>query len=144
MSEFRVATFDCYGTLIDWEGGVGSFLYELARRHEGEPPPARELRERWEALQFERIQEGWRSYREILADSLAAWTGERGYRYNERDGQALARSMECWQPFPDTRSALLQAKAQGLRLVIISNTDRDIIEHTLRHLAVPFDDVVTC
>ena len=37
---------------------------------------------------------------------LAAWTGERGYRYNERDGQALARSMECWQPFPDTVPAL--------------------------------------
>ena len=74
MSEFRVATFDCYGTLIDWEGGVGSFLYELARRHEHDPPPARELRERWEALQFERIQEDWRSYREILADSLAATT----------------------------------------------------------------------
>ena len=60
-----MATFDCYGTLIDWEGGVGSFLYELARRHEQDPPLARELRERWEALQFERIQGEWRSYREF-------------------------------------------------------------------------------
>ncbi|MEA2418734.1 MAG: 2-haloacid dehalogenase [Thermoleophilaceae bacterium] len=141
MSEIRVATFDCYGTLIDWEGGVGSFLYELARRHEHDPPPARELRERWEALQFERIQGGWRSYREILADSLAEWEGERGYRYNEHDGEALARSMECWQPFPDAVPALRAARAAGLRLWIISNTDRAIIDHSLQHLEVEFDGV---
>jgi len=139
MSEFRVATFDCYGTLIDWEGGVGAFLYELARRHEQDPPPARELRERWEALQFERIQAGWRSYREILADSLAAWSGERGYRYNEHDGEALARSMESWQPFPDTVPALRAAREAGLKLWILSNTDRAILDHSLRHMEVEFD-----
>jgi 2-haloalkanoic acid dehalogenase type II len=120
---------------------VGAFLYELARRHEHDPPPARELRERWEALQFERLQTGWRSYREILADSLAAWSGERGYRYNERDGEALARSMECWQPFPDAVPALQAASAAGLRLWIISNTDRAIIEHSLQHLEVDFAGV---
>ena len=133
-----MATFDCYGTLIDWEGGVGSFLYELARRHDHDPPPARELRERWEALQFERIQADWRCYREILADSLAAWAGERGYRFNEHDGEQLARSMESWQPFPDTVPALRAAQDAGLRLWIISNTDRAILEHSLRHLEVDF------
>jgi 2-haloacid dehalogenase len=141
MSEIRVATFDCYGTLIDWEGGVGSFLYELARRHEHDPPPARELREHWEQLQFERIQGDWRSYRAVLADSLAAWAGERGYRYNEHDGEALARSMECWQPFPDTVPALRAARDAGLRLWIISNTDRAIIDHSLHHLEVEFEGV---
>jgi 2-haloacid dehalogenase len=141
MSEFRVATFDCYGTLIDWEGGIGSFLYELARRHERNPPPARELRERWEELQFERLQGGYRSYREIMADALAEWVGERGYRYNENDGEALARSMECWQPFPDTVPALRAAQEAGLRLWIISNTDRAIIHHSLQHLEVEFAGV---
>ena len=136
-----MATFDCYGTLIDWEAGLGAFLYELARRHEHDPPPARELRERWEALQFERIQAGWRSYREILADSLAAWSGERGYRFNEHDGEALARSMESWQPFPDTVPALRAARDAGLRLWIVSNTDRAIMEHSLRHLEVEFAGV---
>jgi 2-haloacid dehalogenase len=136
-----VATFDCYGTLIDWEGGVGSFLYELARRHEQDPPPARELRERWEALQFDRIQGEWRSYREVLADSLSAWAGERGYRFNEHDGERLARSMESWQPFPDTGPALQAARDAGLRLWIISNTDRAIMQHSLRHLEVEFDGV---
>jgi 2-haloacid dehalogenase len=141
MSEFRVATFDCYGTLIDWEGGVGSFLYELARRQEREPPPASELRERWEELQFDRLQGDWRNYREVLADSLAEWAGERGYRFNEQDGEQLARSMESWQPFPDTVPALRAARDAGLRLWIISNTDRAIMAHSLRHLRVEFDGV---
>ena len=139
--EVQVATFDCYGTLIDWEGGAGAFLYELARRHEREPPPGRELRERWEELQFERLQGEYRSYRDILTDSLAECAGERGYRWNTEDGEELARSMESWQPFPDTVAALRAAKEAGLRLWIISNTDRAIIEHSLRHLEVEFDGV---
>jgi 2-haloalkanoic acid dehalogenase type II len=141
MNPIRLATFDCYGTLIDWEGGVGSFLYEIARRHEHDPPPARDLRERWEALQFERIQGEWCSYRGVLADSLAAWAGERGYRFNERDAEQLARSMESWQPFPDTVPALRAAREAGLRLWILSNTDRAIIAHSLRHLEVEFDGI---
>jgi 2-haloacid dehalogenase len=77
----------------------------------------------------------------VLSDSLAEWASERGYRWNERDGQALARAMECWQPFPDTVPALRAAKDAGLALWIISNTDRAIMEHTLRHLEVDFDGV---
>jgi 2-haloacid dehalogenase len=136
-----MATFDCYGTLIDWEGGAAGFLYELARRHEPDPPPGRELRARWEELQFERLQGGWQSYRDVLKDSLAEWAGERGYRWNERDGEAMARAMESWQPFPDTIPALRAAKEAGLGLWIISNTDRAIMEHSLRHLEVDFDGV---
>ena len=138
---FKIATFDCYGTLIDWEGGAASFLYELARRHEPDPPPGRELRERWEAIQFERLSGAYAPYREVLAHSLAEWAGERGYRWNQRDGEALARSMQSWQPFPDTVPALRAAKEAGLRLWIISNTDRSIMDHSLRHLEVEFDGV---
>jgi 2-haloacid dehalogenase len=136
-----MATFDCYGTLIDWEGGAASFLYDLARRHEPDPPPGRVLRERWEELQFERLHGGWISYRRVLSDSLCEWAGERGYRWNASDGEALARAMESWQPFPDTIPALRAAKAAGLGLWIISNTDRAIMEHTLRHLELDFDGV---
>jgi 2-haloalkanoic acid dehalogenase type II len=141
---FRVATFDCYGTLIDWEGGLGTFLYALARRKgDQEPEPGSVLRERWEAIQFELIQGDYRPYREVLADALREWCGERRYRWNENDGEALADSMRAWQPFPDTVPALRAARAAGLRLVIASNTDRDIIEHSLHQMDVPFDDVQT-
>jgi 2-haloacid dehalogenase len=136
-----LATFDCYGTLIDWEGGAAAFLYELARRHESDPPPARELRDRWEALQFERLSGDWRPYRRVLADSLAELAGEYGWRWNKTDGEELARSMESWQPFPDTIPALRAAREGGIGLWIISNCDRAIIEHSLRHMDVEFDGV---
>lgn len=140
---FRVATFDCYGTLVDWEGGAASFLYQLATR-EGDPDPGQGqvLRDRWEALQFELLAGPYQPYRTILAASLEAWCRERGYAYQAADGEALVAAMGSWQPFPDTRPALLQAQAAGLRLVIVSNTDRAIMERTLRQLDLPLDDVI--
>ena len=140
----RLATFDCYGTLVDWEGGAASFLYDLALRHgETEPPPGRELRDRWEAIQFGLLRGEYMPYRDVLAQSLHAWMDERGYRWSDSEGEALVRSIRTWQPFPDTRPALLRAREAGLRLAIVSNTDRDIIAHTLRQIGVPFDDVIT-
>src|SRR3954463_9756491 len=137
-------TFDCYGTLIDWEGGLGTFLYDYAlRNRERRPPPGRELRERWEAIQFEVIQGDYRRYADVLAESLRLLAGERGWPYSQDEGKALARSMRSWQPFPDTAPALRRAHDAGLKLVIVSNTDRDIIEHSLRHIEVPIDAVVT-
>lgn len=141
----RVCTFDCYGTLVDWEGGFGGFLYDLAlRRRDTDLRPGRELRERFEAIQFELIAtEAYMPYRDVLTESLRRWTAERGYEWDDADAKAIQRSMRSWQPFPDTRPALSRTRAAGVRLVIVSNTDRDIIEHSLRHLEVPFDDVVT-
>lgn len=141
---FRVATFDCYGTLVDWEGGLAAFLYDLALRHETQPRQnGHGLRERWEAIQFEIIQGEYRSYKEVLAESLRLWMAERGYPWDAAAGEALVRSMRSWQPFPDTLPALQQARQSGLRLAILSNTDNDIIARTLRHLEIPFEEVVT-
>ena len=142
--DLRVATFDCYGTLVDWEGGAAGFLYDLALQHDDRRlVPGHVLRDRWEAIQFGLLGGPWRPYREILALSLEAFCAERGWPYRARDGEALLRSIRSWQPFPDTRPALLQARRRGLRLAIVSNTDRDIIGHTLRHLDLPFDEVIT-
>jgi 2-haloacid dehalogenase len=138
------ATFDCYGTLIDWEGGLGAFLYDLALRHGDESAPAgNALRERWEAIQFEVIQEPFRLYEAVLAESLRRWCAEHGYPYADADGAALARSMRSWQPFHDTRPALERARRAGLRLVIVSNSQHSLIAHSLKQIGVPFDDVVT-
>jgi 2-haloalkanoic acid dehalogenase type II len=137
-------TFDCYGTLIDWEGGLGNFLYDFALRvREPDPPAGRVLRERWEAIQFEVIQGEYRPYRDVLAESLRRLAEERGWPYTDEDGKTLTRSMRSWQPFPDTAPALQRARDAGIRLVIVSNTDRDIIEHSLKHIGTPIDDVVT-
>src|SRR4051794_33923172 len=115
----------------------------MARRcGDDDPGPGAALRERWEELQFELIQGDYRRCSNVLRDSLSEWAGERGYRWNEKDGHALVHAMESWQPFPDTVPALRRAKEAGLRLVIVSNTDRAIIQHTLRQIDVQFDEVV--
>ncbi len=144
LDGIKVATFDCYGTLVDWEGGAAGFLYDLClRRGDSAPPPGRELRDRWEAIQFEIVSGEYRPYKQVLAESLRAWMEERDLAWDPAEGEALVRSMRSWQPFPDTRPALTLARDAGLRLVIVSNTDRDIIEHTQRQMGIPFDDVVT-
>src|SRR5215211_4064411 len=142
-SSLAFCTFDCYGTLIDWEGGLGTFLYDYALRERDDRSGGRELRERWEAIQFEVIQGDYRPYRDVLAESLRLLAAERGWSYDDEDGKALARSMRSWQPFPDTTPALRRAHDAGLRLVVVSNTDNDIIEHSLRHIEAPIDAVVT-
>ncbi|MEA2442384.1 MAG: 2-haloacid dehalogenase [Thermoleophilaceae bacterium] len=101
------------------------------------------MRDRWEAIQFELLGGEYAPYRDVLAESLRAWMAERGYPWRKEEGDALLRSMRSWQPFQDTRPALLGARAAGVSLAIISNTDRDIVEHTLRHIGVPFDAVIT-
>ena len=140
--EVKVATFDCYGTLIDWEGGAASFLYDAR------PPlrpqtrrPAASCASAGRSSSSSGSRSDYRAYRDMLADSLRAWAGERGLPPERRARRALARSMESWQPFPDTVPALRAAKEAGLRLWIISNTDRAIIDHSLRHLEVEFDGV---
>jgi 2-haloacid dehalogenase len=115
----------------------------MARRAgDDDPGPGRAMRERWEELQFELIQGSYRRYADVIQDSLEEWASGRGYRWNEKEGHALLRAMESWQPFPDTLPALRRAKEAGLRLVIISNTDRSIIDHTLRQIEVDFDHVI--
>lgn len=141
---FRVATFDCYGTLVDWEGGLGTFLYDLLLRlGEPDPPAGGRLRERWEEIQFELVQGKYLPYSEVLSLSLARFLEERDLAYNEQYGPALEQVMGAWQPFPDTVPALRRAKAAGMKLAILSNTDHAIMRHTLRQLdGVEFDDVV--
>jgi 2-haloacid dehalogenase len=144
MGDYEVATFDCYGTLIDWEGGAAQFLYQHALRHDrADLVPGRELRDEWERLQFALLQQTYRPYKQVLAESLQQSCGQHAWPYDQRVAEDFVESMRSWQPFPDTGPALTRARAAGLRLVIMSNTDNDIVEHSLRHMQVPFDDVIT-
>lgn len=137
-------TFDCYGALIDWEGGLACFLYDLALRNGDESAPNGDvLRVRWEAIQFELIQGPFQLYDAILAESLRRWCAERGYPYADADSDALARSMRSWSPFHDAKPALLRAKRAGLQLAIMSNSQHSIIAHSLKHIGVAFDRVLT-
>jgi len=126
----RWATFDCYGTLIDWNGGIGRELERLfgaarvgellSRYHDVE-----------RGLQRERPKA---SYREILTQTLP----QLGHVPADEE-DALARSLPSWQPFPEARAALEDAKARGWRLAILSNTDRDFIDASIENIGVDFE-----
>lgn len=137
-------TFDCYGTLIDWDAGIGGFLYSYALAFgEEAPPPGSVLRTEWESIQFELVQQPYRPYSEILFDSLEHFCRNRGYPYTPANGRALVDSMRSWQPFHDTKPTLKRLRESGLRTAIISNTDHAIIAHSLNQMRIEFDEVIT-
>src|SRR6266566_9458148 len=109
----RSATFDCYRTLIEWNGGIRG---ELARVF-GEDR-ADERLARYHELEPELEADGTRSYREVLTEAMRRL----GASADEED--ALARSLPQWRPFPEVPAALAEARAHGWRLAILSNTDR--------------------
>jgi 2-haloalkanoic acid dehalogenase type II len=124
----RWATFDCYGTLIDWNGGIRG---ELVRVFGEERADA--LLVRYHVLERELEADGTRSYREVLIAAM------RGLGASSEEEDALARSLPQWQPFPEVPSALEAARARGWKLAILSNTDRDYIEASMEQLGVPFE-----
>ncbi|WP_163510846.1 haloacid dehalogenase type II [Fodinicola acaciae] len=144
MAPYEVATFDNYGTLTDWEGGIAQFLYRLALRNGDRLlVPGSELQQEFEAIQYDLIGGSYRSYKQVLAESLATFCDRHGWPYDDRLGRDLADAMRSWSSFLDTNPALTRAKAAGMKLAILSNTDRDIISHSIRHHRVAFDFVIT-
>lgn len=135
----RWATFDCYGTLIDWNSGIGDELERLFGRGAG----AR-LLERYHELEHRlQAEDPGRSYRTVLALTLERLAAHEslGLPAGERD--ALARSLPDWPPFPEVGAALTEARSRGWRLAILSNTDPDLIAASQARLGVPFDEIVT-
>jgi 2-haloalkanoic acid dehalogenase type II len=128
VAEDRWATFDCYGTLIDWNGGIRG---ELSRVFGEER--ADELLARYHELEAQLEADGTRSYREVLTEAMR----ELGAPAGEED--ELARSLPSWTPFPEVPAALKQARGRGWKLGILSNTDRDFIEASMAQLGVPFE-----
>jgi 2-haloacid dehalogenase len=124
----RWATFDCYGTLIDWNGGIRRELARVFGEERADP-----LLKRYHGVEPGLQAGGERTYREVMAEAMRAL----GAPVGEED--ALARGLPSWQPFPEVRTALEQARSRGWRLGILSNTDRDFIEASMKQIGVPFD-----
>jgi len=138
----KAITFDCYGTLIDWESSLQQFFAQRLAAHDIEGMDARELQRRWEEIQFVYIQERYRPYREVLRDTMHMALDTAQIPYAEEDIEAFADSMGKWQPFPDTREAILELQ-KFLKVVLITNTDDAIIAETERTIGVTLDEIVT-
>jgi 2-haloacid dehalogenase len=130
----RWATFDCYGTLIDWNGGI---LRELERLFGVEAAPR--LLDRYHELEPELEQDGSLPYRSVQTEALIRLAEDEGLSIPEGEADALARSLPDWEPFPEVHDALAELRHRGWNLVILSNTDRDLIEASMRRIGVPFE-----
>ena len=138
MSADRWATFDCYGTLVDWNAGIKAELARLIDASRGD-----ELLARYHAVE-PRIQEQdpELSYREVMARVLAELAAEAGAEVPEDERDALARSLPGWPVFPEVPGALGEAHARGWRLVALSNSDSDLIAASVEAMGVPFDGAI--
>ena len=140
-STIAAVTFDCYGTLIDWEAGVRDYVAPiLARSSQREVTPDKWV-ERWERIQFQMLKP-YRPYREILQRSYDATMQYFGIEAFVDAGAGLARSIAEWQPFADTRRAL-RRMAKRYRLAIVSNIDNDLLADSVGQLQAPFSCLVT-
>jgi 2-haloacid dehalogenase len=138
VSLTRWATFDCYGTLVDWDGGIRSTLarlwpeanasFLLERYHEIEP----------------RVQlQGSLPYREVLGQALVLAAESEGLKLPAGEEHALAESLPAWPVFPEVPAALAELRERGWRLGVLSNTDPDLLASSLAVIGVPVDLTVT-
>jgi len=134
MAGQRWATFDCYGTLIDWNAGIRG---ELERLFGVEEAPR--LLERYHELEREIESEPFHTYREVLTLALERLAQEESIQLPEGEAGALAKSLPDWPPFPEVPAALAELRNRGWKLAILSNTDRDLIAASQKQLGVPID-----
>jgi 2-haloacid dehalogenase len=128
----RWATFDCYGTLVDWNGGIRR---ELARIF-GEADAHAKLAAYHEAEPVVEDEDPSLPYREVMGRVL----DRLGAPAEERD--ALGASLPAWPVFPEVPAALEQARSHGWRLCILSNTDREFIDASMAAIGVPFERAI--
>ena len=131
----RWATFDCYGTLIDWFDGVRSQLERRWPDADADALLAAYMRA--EA----RLQEGVGTrYREVMAEALEAVGQEHGATVPPNERYALAASLPSWDVFPEVPGALREVRALGWKLAILSNTDPDLLDASIHAIDVPIDE----
>jgi 2-haloacid dehalogenase len=138
MAEDRWASFDCYGTLVDWNRGIGKQLGRLFGDAQAES-----LLERYHAVepQVQREHPTW-SYRHVMAEVLAHLAAELGTALPETEDDALGRSLPEWPIFEDARPQLAQARERGWQLAVLTNSDRDLIESSAAAMGVSFQAIV--
>jgi 2-haloacid dehalogenase len=141
FSRYECITFDCYGTLVDWETGILAALAPILERHSvvatheqilalyGELEPAEQRR-------------AYRPYREILKGVVLGFGDKFGFRAALDELESLPNSVGTWKPFPDTVKALGGMKRR-YKLAIISNIDDDLFAQTAKLLKTDFDQVIT-
>ena len=141
FERFEVLTFDCYGTLIDWETGIWDALRPVLARH-GAAVGREEALEMHGALEAEAERPPYRDYKSVLHAVLEGIGRGTGFTPTDAECRAFASSVGEWPAFPDTPAAL-RALQSRYRLAIVSNVDDDLFALTALRLGIAFDWVVT-
>jgi 2-haloacid dehalogenase len=141
FTRFEILTFDCYGTLINWEEGILRCLHRILAAYGKHTNDATILRLYGD---FEaRAEQGeFRCYRDVLRSVVRQFGEQLGFVPTEQEARSLPESVKDWKPWPDTVDALGALK-KTFRLTIISNVDDDLFAATQPQLGVVFDQIVT-
>jgi 2-haloacid dehalogenase/putative hydrolase of the HAD superfamily len=139
---YDVITFDCYGTLIDWEIGI-STAFARAAAADGRPIDRAQVLQAYAEQEPVVEAEAFRSYRDVLTETACRVSERLGWPMSRQRAGFLAESLPQWPPFTDTNAALERLQAAGYALGILSNVDDDLLAGTRRHFTVPFEIVVT-
>lgn len=139
---YDVITFDCYGTLIDWEDGISAAFGEAAAR-DGTALDRAAVLSAYAELEPVVQAETYRSYRAVLAETARRVGARLGWSLTEERVGFLGDGLPNWRTFVDTNPALERLAAAGYRLGILSNVDDDLLAATVRHFTVTFDLLVT-
>jgi len=135
-------TFDCYGTLMDWESGIAE-AFAQSSAVDGVTLGTAAVLAAYADIEPEVEAETYRTYRAVLTETARRVARRFGWPLSEERASFLADSLPNWRPFTDTNSALRRLGAAGYRLGILSNVDDDLLAGTLRHFSVKFDLLVT-
>jgi 2-haloalkanoic acid dehalogenase type II len=139
---FDVITFDCYGTLIDWETGMQHAFAEASVADGVQLDPREVLRVLFDTRPASELPE-YQTYRDRLTDAAMRVGNRLGWRISRERAAFFPESLARWRPFPDTNPALERLRDAGYALGILSNVDDDLLAGTLRHFTVPFEFTVT-
>lgn len=141
ISDFEVVSFDCYGTLIDWEGGILGALAPLLHLH-GITSGDGEILRVYSQLEAEAESGPFVPYEEVLRRVVRGFAGRFEFGLLPGQENRLIESLPSWKPFPDTVPALRRLK-ETCRLAIFSNISDALLAETLKHLEVDFDCLIT-
>ncbi|PRP95460.1 Haloacetate dehalogenase H-2 [Enhygromyxa salina] len=140
--DFEVISFDCYGTLIDWESGILAAMQPVISRHDLVSRPDEILAAYARAESA--VEAGpYKPYREVLRRTFAGMAKDLGFAPQADELETLVEALPRWEPFPDTLAGLRALAAAGHKLAIISNVDDDLFAATARTLEVELHAVVT-
>jgi 2-haloacid dehalogenase len=141
FTRYEILTFDCYGTLINWEDGILSSLHKILAAHSKQVDDATLLK-LYGDFELRAEQPPFHPYREVLGSVVQQFGSELGFTPTAAEIRSLPDSLATWKPWPDTVAALQQLKTR-FRLAILSNVDDDLFAATRPQLGVEFDEVIT-